>query len=876
MKHISKILFSFLTIFLFANQLVIGQTNWNNIYYAPAVYNTGYSYHVNNSIAVDGMLYIYGDTMGSYMQSPYVVTLNPATHAVTPLSLSTYSTDYRVSSAAAISNTSTGTSYIFFGAKSQSAQYPGIYKYDVQTGVTTPEQLNTGMANNHQGIDNVVFFTNSGAASHDTLNVFANYFGSINVYRKHYNQTGFNSSASLPFYSISKSIVYRDTLYVLGEDITYVMRLYKSADGLNYTECTGFSAAHSTLISASYGFDLDTLNNSLYVLLGDNESYSYILKSDDGSSFYETQAGGYFNRYVDLKNYKNKMWMCGKSMSFSSNYNDLMVAYLSPSGSDVLSVDTLGNYHNNYGQYYHLNVVNDSLYSAGHFDFSDTTSYFSGISIYKLSLPVAGLSSPSNTTVCLFSNITYTSSSTFADSTSWFLDGTFVATSPGPNAWYGFSPSNVGTHTITLVAYGGGLTDTTNANFESFDLKAFMSYPSGTICEGVPFNLIATTVGSAGGPLTYQWFKDFSMHGSNNDTLTETPSAGTYTYYVTISDMACTTTSSITTLIINPSTNIMGIVTTGTASPVAVSGQVILYKYEPFLTKFDSVTVQPIDAAGGYTFTSATAGDYIVKAVPSASTLQITYGTSFTTWQNATTISHGCILDATKDIDVQQFATLPGFGTGTGVLTGTVIQGQGFGQKAGQNGFKPSAPGNPIGGIVVKGGRNPGGQMFTQTITGADGTYTISGLPDNTVGTDYFVQVDIPGLDTNGTYHRVITQTNSIYTNLDFVVDSMYVNPINNTVGIHDLNAIEHQLMIYPNPTTDIIHINFDLKSTSEVKIELVDIAGRIVKTLLPQTTLISEKHKQLYMLSDLNSGMYFIKLNINGKESTIKLCITN
>lgn len=875
MKHISKFLIFILSTLFIGSQVSIAQTNnWNNIYYAPATYNTGYTYHVNNSIAVDGMLYIYGDTMGSFMQSPYIVTLDPATQAVAPLSLSTYSTDYRVSSAAAVSNTATGTSYIFFGAKSQSAQYPGIYKYDVQTGVTTPEQLTIGMANYHQGIDNVAFFTNSGAASHDTLNVFANYFGSINVYRKHYNQTGFNSSAILPFYSISKSIVYRDTLYILGEDNTYAIRLYKSADGLNYTECTGFTATQSTLIGASYGFDLDTLNNSLYVLLGDNESYSYILKSDDGSSFSETQAGGYFNRYVDLKNYKNKMWMCGKSMSFSALYNDLTVAYLSPGGSDVLSVDTLGNYHSNYGQYYNLNVVNDSLYCAGHFDFSDTTSYFSGISIYKLTNPVANISYMNNI-ACLNASLSFTSTSTNADSLHWLLDNNLIASSQGANAWYNINFPATGNHIVGLVAHGAGLTDTINVVITVYEVQAFLS-GSNQQCENVPLDMMVSELG-AYPPVNYQWYQSGVANGTDSTAYFTNPGPGNYTYNCIITDVhGCVGYSDTMVVAINSSKNILGTVTTNTVSPIAVAGNVILYKYEPFLTKFDSVTVQPIDAAGGYTFTSATAGDYIVKAVPSASTLQITYGTSFTTWQNATTISHGCIVDETKDIDVQQFAPLPGFGTGTGVMTGTVIQGQGFGQRPGQNGFKPTAPGNPIGGIVVKGGRNPGGQMFTQTTTGADGTYTISGLPDNTAGTDYFIQVDIPGLDTNGTYHRVISQTNNLYTSLDFVVDSMYVNPINNSVGIYDLNATEHQLVVYPNPATDQINIHFDLKLTSSVKIELYDIAGKIVRTLMSPSTLTANKYNETYQLSDLNSGMYFIKLNINGKESTIKACITN
>ena len=51
-------------------------------------------------------------------------------------------------------------------------------------------------------------------------------------------------------------------------------------------------------------------------------------------------------------------------------------------------------------------------------------------------------------------------------------------------------------------------------------------------------------------------------------------------------------------------------------------------------------------------------------------------------------------------------------------------------------------PGTPIGGIIVKGGKNPGGQMLVQTITATDGTYTLTGLPINAFPDDYFIFVD--------------------------------------------------------------------------------------------------------------------------------------
>lgn len=66
--------------------------------------------------------------------------------------------------------------------------------------------------------------------------------------------------------------------------------------------------------------------------------------------------------------------------------------------------------------------------------------------------------------------------------------------------------------------------------------------------------------------------------------------------------------------------------------------------------------------------------------------------------------------------------------------------------------------------------------MFVQTVTDSNGNYSMSGLPDNAFGESYFILVDIPGLDTNNTYHKVIISNNS-YSGLDFVVDSQKLIP---------------------------------------------------------------------------------------------------
>jgi hypothetical protein len=276
----------------------------------------------------------------------------------------------------------------------------------------------------------------------------------------------------------------------------------------------------------------------------------------------------------------------------------------------------------------------------------------------------------------------------------------------------------------------------------------------------------------------------------------------------------------------------------------STGGNVILYQYIPTLSKWDSVAFTPYTST--YSFGIVDSSSYVLKAVPTATTEQVTYFGNAISWKTATVVNHGCINNTTNGFDKKTFGGV----------------------------FNPTVPGTPIGGVVVKGGKNPGGQMFVQTITDpVTGTYTLSGIPD---GTSYFVLVDIPGLDTNLTYHRNLIGSNNQITGLDFTVDSIFVNPVPNIIGINDLNIKEYQLVVYPNPTYNQININYSLKETSKVNIELFDILGKSVKTLLPTTQQHTDSYKTSWQLGDLNPGLYFIKININGAQSTIKISVTN
>lgn len=382
--------------------------------------------------------------------------------------------------------------------------------------------------------------------------------------------------------------------------------------------------------------------------------------------------------------------------------------------------------------------------------------------------------------------------------------------------------------------------------------------PSYSICPAEPLTL------TAGGASTYVWAHD----GTTTATTVVTPTATTIYSVTGTATNSCSSTATLS-IFVKPATGITGTITTAS---VPVPGTAILYKYEPFFTKFDSVTSQPIAANGGYNFASVNYGIYIVKAVPSASSLQVTYGLNSINWKTAIQINHSCATADVQDINVVALTPLT---VGPGSMSGKIEEGQGFGQRPG-SAYSPLAPGNPIGGIIVKGGKNPGGNMFAQTVTGSNGTYTLSGLPNNAAGEEYFILVDIPGLDTNGTYHRVISTGSNTYINLNFIVDSAKINPIQNVSVRQSAALAENSIKVYPNPSHGKVSIAYTLATASDVSVELYDVVGKSLKTIVPASQEGAGAHTHQVMLSELSQGMYFVKLRINESETSVKLFVTH
>lgn len=80
---------------------------------------------------------------------------------------------------------------------------------------------------------------------------------------------------------------------------------------------------------------------------------------------------------------------------------------------------------------------------------------------------------------------------------------------------------------------------------------------------------------------------------------------------------------------------------------------------------------------------------------------------------------------------------------------------------------------------------------------------------------------------------------------------------------------------IYPNPSNEsFINLEYELKKKQLVKIELIDINGKLINLLLNEKSIAGKQNKTLAIPSDLQSGCYFVKITTEQNSLSLKLLI--
>jgi hypothetical protein len=97
-----------------------------------------------------------------------------------------------------------------------------------------------------------------------------------------------------------------------------------------------------------------------------------------------------------------------------------------------------------------------------------------------------------------------------------------------------------------------------------------------------------------------------------------------------------------------------------------------------------------------------------------------------------------------------------------------------------------------------------------------------------------------------------------------------------NTLGINDIKNDNFAMSsVYPNPATigQNTYVAFNLKSSAKVTVEVYNLMGQHVKTVANSNFASGENSIELNT-ADLNAGIYFVNMTVNGVTQTKKLTV--
>lgn len=97
------------------------------------------------------------------------------------------------------------------------------------------------------------------------------------------------------------------------------------------------------------------------------------------------------------------------------------------------------------------------------------------------------------------------------------------------------------------------------------------------------------------------------------------------------------------------------------------------------------------------------------------------------------------------------------------------------------------------------------------------------------------------------------------------VMQGAYIEPTI-SVGVED-NAITNEIKVFPNPAENFTTVAFQLASTQDMTLELIDATGRVIRNL-GVATYQAGQHQVNIDLTELSTGVYFVAMTTeNGKQ---------
>ena len=118
-----------------------------------------------------------------------------------------------------------------------------------------------------------------------------------------------------------------------------------------------------------------------------------------------------------------------------------------------------------------------------------------------------------------------------------------------------------------------------------------------------------------------------------------------------------------------------------------------------------------------------------------------------------------------------------------------------------------------------------------------------------------------------------MSSTDSLRIGTYFTLDDLSFGLPSTATSIRELSKTNMLEPCSPNPAALTTNIIYRINSNSDVNLAIYDLVGNKIKTLLDMDQLPG-RYKIPVDLSDFSSGLYFYRLNVNGKSFTQKLIV--
>jgi hypothetical protein len=104
-------------------------------------------------------------------------------------------------------------------------------------------------------------------------------------------------------------------------------------------------------------------------------------------------------------------------------------------------------------------------------------------------------------------------------------------------------------------------------------------------------------------------------------------------------------------------------------------------------------------------------------------------------------------------------------------------------------------------------------------------------------------------------------------------LDDIYIN---GPAGVNDPAAMVGAIDLFPNPSNDILNINYNLKDNAAVTVEIFNLEGKRMNTTSSPVEKQSGSNSEMVDVKNYPSGIYFMKLTAGNAVETRKFTVVH